>query len=290
MRVSGYGESCRFDIIKGAEKRHRELLILAEKGEIQLYRNKMEIKLAKQSKGGGAPNTWYLKGGKTSTFNVPATPGGTLKKLMSNTLSGVKAPDNGETMVIEKGGKSLLSGLKKKDPFKSEGCRYENEKCIVDHKTDCSTTGACYAVTCDLCGDEDPPMNPIGSQSSQPMLPPSRQARLVAGRRRGKPIAQYTGQTGRSLHSRALEHLGDVRRRNKNSPLMKHILSEHINDPTPTFTMKILSNHKTNLQRLITEGLQIEKERKENQSSVLNSRAERGHSKIVRINPTVTWG
>ena len=122
------------------------------------------------------------------------------------------------------------------------------------------------------------------------MLPTVRQARFVAGRRRGKPVAQYTGQTGRSLHSRALEHLGDVRRMNKDSPLVKHILNNHTNDPTPTFTMKLISNHKTNLQRLLTEGLQIERERRENLSAVLNSRAERGHSKLVRINPTVTWG
>ena len=87
-----------------------------------------------------------------------------------------------------------------------------------------------------------------------------------------------------------MEHMGDVRRRDKNSPLVKHILSEHVNGSTPTFTMKTLSQHKTNLQRLIGEGLQIERERKENLSAVLNSRAERGHSKIVRINPTVTWG
>ena len=209
---------------------------------------------------------------------------------MSNILCGVKAPDSGETMVIEKGGKSLLSGFKKKDPFKLEGCRYGNEKCLVDHKTDCTTTGACYTVTCNMCGDQDTPSSPTGSQPGPPMLPTGRQARLVAGRSRGKPVAQYTGQTGRSLHSRALEHLGDVRRMNKDSPLVKHILNKHTNGHTPTFTMKLISNHKTNIQRLLIEGLKIGKERRENQSAVLNSRAERGHSKLVRINPTVTWG
>ena len=84
--------------------------------------------------------------------------------------------------------------------------------------------------------------------------------------------------------------MSDIRRRDKNSPLVKHILNGHMNEPIPTFTMKPLSSHKTNLQRLISEGLQIERERKENQSAVMNSRAERGHSKLVRINPTVTWG
>ena len=208
--------------------------------------------------------TWYLKGGKTTTFNVPATPGGALKRLMSDTLSGVKAPDMGETMVIERGGRPLLSGLRKKDPFKVEGCTYQNNNCIVDSKSDCTTTGACYAITCDLCGDEDPPVNPSDSLPRPPRPPVSRQARFVGGRRRGRPIAQYTGQSGRSLHARALEHLGDVRRRDKNSPLVKHILSEHVNGPTPTFTMKTLSQHNTNLQMLKVERFQIKRETKEN--------------------------
>ena len=80
-----------------------------------------------------------------------------------------------------------------------------------------------------------------------------------------------------------------MRRRDKSSPLVKHILTAHQDGPEPTFTMKILTHHKTNLHRLIAEGLQIEKERKENGNAVLNSRAERGHSKLVRLNPTVTW-
>ena len=215
--------------------------------------------------------------------------------VQAETIVGEAEPgtDKGETMVIERGGNPLLSGLKVKDPFSKEGCKYRDGKCIVDSKVDCTATGACYAITCNLCGDVelDPPTNTPNNQplGTPPPTPSGLQARWAAGRRRSRPVAQYTGQSGRSLHSRGLEHRGDIRRGDKSSPLVKHIMIKHKDGPEPTFTMKTLTHHKTNLQRLISEGLQIEKERKENESAVLNSRAERGHSKLVRLNPTVTW-
>ena len=292
MRISGYSENYRFDILKGAVKRHREMLDLAQKGEITLYRNREEIMVTKKEKGGSSPNTWYLKGNKTTTLTVAATPGGVLKQQMTHALKGVLAPDKGETMVVERGGKPLLSGLKKKDPFSKEGCKYDDRKCIVDNKVDCTSTGTCYAITCDMCGEEElgQPTDTLPFGPHPPSPPGSRQARWAAGRRRSRPIAQYTGQSGRSLHSRGIEHRRDVRRRDKSSPLVKHILTAHKDGPEPTFTMKTLTHHKTNLQRLISEGLQIERERKENEKAVLNSKAEMGHSKLVRLNPTVTWG
>ena len=210
-----------------------------------------------------------MKGNKTTTLTVAATPGGVLKQQMTQALKGVIAPDKGETMVVERGGKSLLSGLKKKDPFSKEGCKYGDRQCIVDRKVDCTSTGTCYAITCDLCGEVElgPPSNTPNNQAhSLPPVPPSprRQARWVAGRRRAAPVAQYTGQSGRSLHSRGVEHRGDIRRGDRSSPLVKHILTKHQDGPEPTFTMKTLTHHKTNLQRLISEGLQIESERIEN--------------------------
>ena len=151
MRISGYSETYRFDILKGAVIKHRQMLEQASEGEITLYRNKEEIKSSKRERGGSSPNTWYLKGNKTTTLTVAATRGGILKQKMTQSLKGVIAPDNGETMVVERGGKPLLSGLKKKDPFSKEGCKYGDRQCLVDNKVDYTSTGTCYAITCDLC-------------------------------------------------------------------------------------------------------------------------------------------
>ena len=69
---------------------------------------------------------------------------------MTHALKVVIAPDRGKTMVVEIGGKPLLCGLKKKDPFSREGCKYDDKKCIVDDKVDCTAAGTCYAITCDF--------------------------------------------------------------------------------------------------------------------------------------------
>ena len=79
MRVSGYGAKYRYNVVKGAVDRYREMMQKSDKGEIKLYRNRNDIKLSKRQKGGSA-SSWHLKGETTSTIGVAATPGGELKK------------------------------------------------------------------------------------------------------------------------------------------------------------------------------------------------------------------
>jgi hypothetical protein len=59
-------------------------------------------------------------------------------------------------------------GLKKANPFREEGCSYNDPLCRVDPKVDCGKMGICYAVTCDCCGDVVPTTEP-------PLPPQSRQ-------------------------------------------------------------------------------------------------------------------
>ncbi len=73
---------------------------------------------------GNNASSWHLKGENTCTLNVAATPGGALKTNISKALTEIKAPDGGKTLVIERGGKPVLGGLEKKDPFQRDGCRY----------------------------------------------------------------------------------------------------------------------------------------------------------------------
>ena len=110
-----------------------------------------------------------------------------------------------------------------------------------------------------------------------------RQARWVGGRRvSGGKNRVYIGQSGHSLHSRSVEHEAGVRRGEKKSALHKHIILEHSEGDKPVFVMEVLSKHRTNLSRMITEGVSIEKIRSENPDELLNSRAEWGRSKLIR--------
>ena len=111
--------------------------------------------------------------------------------------------------------------------------------------------------------------------------PSSTQARVVAGKRR-----VYIGNTGKSAHSRMREHEAKLRRKDKNSCLYKHMLNEHEIGETPVFKMKTLSSHRLNLQRMIAEGISIERVRRQNPDELLNSKAEWGRAKLIRHTAT----
>ncbi len=99
---------------------------------------------------------------------------------------------------------------------------------------------------------------------------------------------QYIGESGRSLHARAAEHMAYVRRRDKKGVLYKHIVDTHANESTPQFTMRVISSHKSNLSRMIAEGIHIEKGRISTSGGILNSKAEWGRGKQVRFTPGIT--
>ena len=136
-----------------------------------------------------------------------------------------------------------------------------------------------WEISCDLCNIE--------------VIHPDQQAphrvkksRWVAGKRQAG--ARYVGQTGRSLHKRAQEHREGVRRGDSKCPLMKHQLEKHNGDTqNPVFTMRKLTTHKSNLNRMITEGLLIESAREFDPEAMLNSKAEFGRTKMIRFNPEV---
>ena len=69
---------------------------------------------------------------------------------------------------------------------------------------------------------------------------------------------------------------------------MKHQLEKHNGDTqNPMVTMKKLTVHKSNLSRMITEGLLIESAREFDTGAMLNSKAEFGRTKMIRCNPEV---
>ena len=189
-------------------------------------------------------------------------------------MSEIRGPDKGRTMVVERGGRAVLGGLEKKDPFQKQGCKY-GEECLADEGEDCSKVGVCYEIRCTKCEMTE---NGGGDVTNPPQ---NTQARIIAGKRR-----IYVGNTGKSAHSRMREHRVKLRRKDKNSCLHKHMVKEHEEGESPNFKMKTLSSHRTNLQRMIAEGIAIEKIRRQNPENLLNSKAEWGRAKLVRHTAT----
>ena len=85
------------------------------------------------------------------------------------------------------------------------------------------------------------------------------------------------------------EHEKKLKRKDKSSCLYKHVVNEHAVGETPVFKMKTLSTHRTNLQRMIAEGISIERVQKENPDQLFNSKTEWGRTKLVRhsANPSI---
>jgi hypothetical protein len=155
MKVSGYSESFRFNILRGAIKRHEEMLNDEKEGKITAFYRSREQMIQKQLDKGGKASaaTWFLRDGVSTTLTTSATPGGVLKDNLQKTVESMRTADGGKTKVIEAGGAPIFLGLTKGDPFRIPGCDFKDPRCIMDPKQPCSVQGACYRIECNLCPD-----------------------------------------------------------------------------------------------------------------------------------------
>ena len=87
---------------------------------------------------------------------------------------------------------------------------------------------------------------------------------------------QYYGQSGRSTHCRMREHTSALKRCDSKSPLHKHDVTHHNGVARAgRYEAEIVSTHRHNLGRLVTEGnLILEATNYLGQEKVLNSKLE----------------
>ena len=140
--------------------------------------------------------------------------------------------------VIFTPGKKLQDIFCRSRPLDKKTCDLGNSNnCEICPKligTTCSTKGAVYLVTCELCGK------------------------------------RYCGETERSLHARLMEHRQAARnpRSNPENSLGQHYASQHRNQ-TPELTYRLLDIQSRTVRRKIVEAMYIMRE-----SPELNDRSE----------------
>ena len=244
MRMSGYGFYTRRDILKGVLDRSKAIEEDIRGGIRKRFRNRLEIKKGKDTLKGKHNNTWFLRGENTGVMMVQPTPNGELSKMVRNKISGCRAPDGGLTKVVEKGGKSIIAGLSKPDPFRTNSCPFP-DKCWCTQKTDCWQARTVYRITCNTCG------------------------------------AQYTGTSAHSVHKRTWEHMEALRRGDQSNAISKHHSISHPEiDPrtnnTQLFKVEVLDRKLSNLERYIAAGIWIEDLIIEGNTGQLNSEGEWG--------------
>ena len=116
MQISGYSEYERYNAIKGAIQRHREMMREIEDGKrSSLFRDKNEIMEAKKARMIWL-NTWFLKGDTIGTVSCPTTPGGKLKEIINSAVNRERNNSDGKLLIVEDGGKPIHVGLRVDDP------------------------------------------------------------------------------------------------------------------------------------------------------------------------------
>ena len=96
LRLSGYSQPHRRNVIKGAIERMIEIRNNVKSGKWKSqYRNRIEISKAKLAKGGNSASTWFLKGDATSRVTC-ATLNSELQKVIKENLSIEKRADGGK--------------------------------------------------------------------------------------------------------------------------------------------------------------------------------------------------
>lgn len=272
LKISGYGEQYRHEVLRGVLQRYQELLEMEERGETKLYRNREEMKQSKEEKGGTSAASWFLRGTTTSTLLTSTTPGNLLAKSLRKCTRTQKTVDGGDTLVIEAGGQSILSGLTRKDPFRQEGCKYQ-EKCLIAEGSDCSRTATCYVSTCHTCQQKADSLRELAKNTSDD----AEKKRLVSEAMKTEAI--YIGMTGRSLHARSVEHARAISSKSKKNALSKHQARHHQNTEH-NITIKPVTAHTSVLTRTVTEALLIDSASR--REGLMNSKSEWGRGKLIR--------
>ena len=275
LKISGYDAKYRAEIIKGIIQRANQIEIDIQNGNRMRYRSRERIKSDKASKKGKFINTWFLRGNFTSVLNVFPTPGGELATILRENLKGKRAPDGGETLIVEMGGELLTNGLFKADPGFKATCPFDI-KCPVKPGVNCLINRVVYEVVCKLCAQMDESQG-VGQEEEGAQNAPKALA----------PV--YRGHSACSLHKRLLEHISNVSRGGDDGGIAQHFSTIHPDIPTDKASISAcleasdLARKVKNMERAITEGYKIEEVEKDNQKICLNRKSEWGRSAIRRL-------
>ena len=201
-----------------------------------------------------SPQNWWQKTSKnikpyTAVLFVPPTPDGGLAKALRKRERELNTNDKMSIRIIEKGGTKIKSILTKPDPFPQTKCDVKDcPFCTptpllkVNKEQNCRMHNVGYRISCDSCN------------------------------------MTYEGESHRMISVRASEHVRDLRKGAKNSPLYKHRISQHPNGGC-NFKIQVTGHFFDALSRQADESTRIQK----SYGLVMNSKSEFNAPPIKRI-------
>jgi hypothetical protein len=256
MRISGYKESFRRQVISAAVGIFRDKLCKSDSSGTPLYRGRSWKRIERQREKDMKKSTWYNS--KDGTQNVAPlilnpTEGGILKRDADRICNLFKETHALGIKIMERGGRKAKADATS-DPKGFKLCARIN--CMIcttpGSKGGCRGQGMGYQISCLSCP------NGKGKESQG---------------------AVYYGETGRSNYERGVSHLSDLAKEVEDSPLWKHSQLVH-NSVKQQFKMETTGSFPSCEERQTNEGSRV---KTSIVRYIMNSKSEWNQPPIVRI-------
>ena len=285
LRRSGYSTTQTKEIVEAGLKGYESKREKCLKNGIELHRSAQSTVKARFVKKLTSRTNWFRKGrgnkiekkekGKpkynrkkireskarkeiepVTVMFVPRTPGGALISRLRKVEEEISQVTGDKVKLVERSGKMLKRMLQITDPEGNSSC--QRPTCLVccnavDEKDvgKCRKRNITYQTTCQQC-------------------------KAV-----GKKV-NYYGESSRTAFERGHEHWKDLEGEKEDSHMWKHVSTEHAEAEKEKviFSMKVMKNHKSALQRQVHEAILIELHEGE---PVMNSKGEYNRCTLPRL-------
>ena len=118
LRISGYDQKFRYELLKGIQAREAQIEQEINSGNRVRYRSREQILEQKAKSLGKYPNTWFLRGPIQNTLKVPGAPESRIVNTIREKFGKDRlGTEGGATKFVELGGKLTTSGLSKPVSF-----------------------------------------------------------------------------------------------------------------------------------------------------------------------------
>ena len=250
MRMSGYQEKFRREIITSGMRGYERMLRNNDEGVCPLHRSKGYRKEERMKEKYVKKRSWYKP--CDAVLFCPSTPRGELAQRMRKVTNEVSERHRMKVKVIERGGVSIKNQLmRRKDKNR---CR-NREECIVHGnggKGDCSIEGVVYRGTCLTCKERGPASKPNTNGEI---------IRIPEGQRRSVESV-YFGETSRSCFTRGKQHLQSLANpenpSNRSNAFVRHREDFHTDEEENVqYRVDVVKAFKRPLERQVWEGVEI---------------------------------
>ena len=226
MKVSGYGEMFRQQVIMSALQGFDKMVQVDEEGGRPVNRPRSWEADLRQKKKLTKKMSWHKAGGYDVPLFIPFTPGSQLAKQLKEAEERSSADRKIRFRFVERAGTSLKSILQKSDPWAGGKCESSDcFPCRGEKGGDCRRNNVTFQIVCEMCEG-------------------------------GGVVAHYKGETSKNTYTRGLRHLDQLRTKSKDSVLWAHC-KEHHQSSEVTFRMEKTGSFSDPLSRQIMEGVQI---------------------------------